>query len=237
MTFVHGKAGRVFCNEYQQSAYIKGWTVTGERATAEVTVLTTTGGTNFIPGLRSGSLSLEALFDSTATALDEEFAAATGTDNGALWTVCPDGTTLGSPAFVAVTDPTGHSVESSTSEAVSLSLEAQADDGVDRGRIVHALGAETADANGTSIDDTAASANGGVAVLHVTAYSGLTSAALKVQHSANNSTWADLATFATVTALTAERVTVSGTVNRYLRVVTDVTGTGSVTFLASFARR
>jgi hypothetical protein len=45
--------------------------------------------------------------------------------------------------------------------------------------------------------------------------------------------------FTNVTAVTSERVKVANgtTVNRYLRVVTDVTGTGSVTFLVAAAPR
>ena len=46
----------------------------------------------------------------------------------------------------------------------------------------------------------------------------------------------NLATFTTVTTATSERVVVApGTVNRYLRVTADVTGSGSVTYRCSVA--
>ena len=53
------------------------------------------------------------------------------------------------------------------------------------------------------------------------------------------SAWATLVTFATVTAVTAERVVVAPgtTVRRYLRVVDDVTGAGSISRGITFARR
>ncbi len=82
------------------------------------------------------------------------------------------------------------------------------------------------------------SANGGVGYLQVTAYSGLDSAAIKIQDSPDDSTYVDLLSFASVTAgPNKERKTVAGVVDRYLAVVGDVTGTGSVTAFVGFARR
>ena len=98
------------------------------------------------------------------------------------------------------------------------------------------LAAITSDTNGTAVDNAAGTTNGGTGVVHVTAFSGFSGGVFKVQHSTDNSSWSDLITFTTVAGKTSERVTVSGTVNRYLRFFTDVTGTGSVTVQGSFAR-
>jgi hypothetical protein len=63
----------------------------------------------------------------------------------------------------------------------------------------------------------------------------------KVQHSADNSTWADLQAFTSVatTIVTAERIKVANgtTVNRYLRAVATPAGTGSFTYHINFARQ
>lgn len=108
---------------------------------------------------------------------------------------------------------------------------------VDQGVILKALAAISANANGTAVDNSASSASGGAGHLQVTAFSGFTNIVVKVQHSPDNSVWADLITFATVTsAPTAERKTVTGTVDRYTRYVVTVTGAGSATFLVGFAR-
>lgn len=108
---------------------------------------------------------------------------------------------------------------------------------VDQGVILKALAAITASADGTAVDNSASSASGGAGHLQVTAFSGFTNIVVKVQHSADNSVWADLITFTTVTSAPAsQRSTVSGTVNRYLRYSVTVTGTGSATFLVGFAR-
>jgi hypothetical protein len=236
VSFVHSKASRVFLNAVHQSAQITGYSVQGSRAYGDTTALADEGN-RYTPGLRSGSLTVNGNFNADAAALDVTFQAAMGTDNSALWTVCPNGYALGSPCFIVNSDPQGYDITASVADTVTVALDSMPDDGVDRGIVLHTLEAETSDTNETSVDNSAATSNGGAASLHVTAYSGLTSAALKVQHSTDNSVWVDLVTFTSVTATTYEHKTVTGTVNRYLRATTDVTGTGSVTFVAAFARR
>ena len=63
---------------------------------------------------------------------------------------------------------------------------------------------------------------------------------VKIQASADNSTFTDLVTFAVVTSTTktSERVEVAGTVARYLRVSYTVAGsTGTATPTVAFSRR
>jgi len=82
-------------------------------------------------------------------------------------------------------------------------------------------------------------ASGGAAFQQVTALSGFTGFVGKVRHSADNITFADLATFTNVTGAPAvERVAVSSAtaVNRYVAFSGDVTGTGSITLMAGFGR-
>jgi hypothetical protein len=99
----------------------------------------------------------------------------------------------------------------------------------------------TADTDGTANTGPAGgTSNGGVAHLHVTAYSGFTSDDIIIEQSTNGSFAGEettLVTFTQVTGLTSERIEVSGTVDRYLRVADDVTGTGSITRHVSFSRR
>lgn len=76
---------------------------------------------------------------------------------------------------------------------------------------------------------------GAQAYLHVTAITG-TSVDIKVEHSADNSTWATLIDFGAQSAIGALRSTVAGTVNRYVRVTTGTGTFSSVTFACSFMR-
>lgn len=79
--------------------------------------------------------------------------------------------------------------------------------------------------------------NGGVGYLEVSDFSGFTGVVVKIRSSADDITYADLITFTNVTAApAAERVTVAGTVDRYLCVTGTVTGVGSITPFVGFAR-
>jgi hypothetical protein len=240
MAFTLGNTSRVLVNEVAVSGTLAGWTTSHQRAVSESTVLLDEG-QRFVPGLMSGSLVLRGPQDAADQDLDAEIAAAMGVDNVFLATVCPYGTAIGTFAMIVMGDPAEHSVDASVSDTVGFTMTAQADESVDMGFVVHGLSAETTDVNGTTVDRgvDAETENGGMTSIHVTAYSGLTSAAIKLQHSTDNSVWADLQAFASVTAVGRERILIAAgtTINRYVRVVTDVTGTGSVTFLVALAPR
>ena len=238
MAFVHSKNSRVMVNERHLSGRINGWTVAGERQLGETTTLLDDGG-RFIPGLRAGSINLNGLFDGSANDIDQEIQSSDGALDGLLTTVLPDGFTIGKPAFIATSNLSSYSVESSVSDTVSLTVEATPNDGVDHGRVVHGHTEEDTTGDSASIDDGASSANGGVAVLHVTSVSGGTpSLTVKVQHSVDDSVWVDLITFSAATAATSQRRTVAGTVNRYVREQHTISGsTPSFTYAAAFARR
>jgi hypothetical protein len=132
---------------------------------------------------------------------------------------------------------TEYSISSAVAATVDATLTTQTTGDTGYGACLATLAAITADTNGSSVDNGASSANGAVAHLHVTAYSGFTSNAIRIEHSTNNSTWTTLASFTSVTATTSQRLAITGTVNRYVRLVDDVTGSGSCTRLVAFARR
>lgn len=238
MSFSHTRNSRVLVNSGAATGYCTGYSLKHQRSYAPVTVLGEDG-ERFVPGRIGGGISLKGVFDTDAGSLGAVAGAAVGVDNGFLVTAYPDLDTIGRPVFTLVSDLENYTVDADAGSAVPVQVDAVGDDGVDWGVSLHALGAETADGNATSVDNGAATANGGVGVLHATAFSGLTSAVVKVQHSVDNSAWNDLVTFASITAVTSERILVAAgtTVRRYLRATVDVTGTGSVTFAVAFARR
>lgn len=110
------------------------------------------------------------------------------------------------------------------------------------GKIVQPWATKTADwdTKATVFDNLASSPDGGIGFQQVSAMSGFTGFVGKIQDSADNVTFADLVTFTNVTAApgtgAAETVSVSGTVDRYLAFVGNVTGTGSITAFSGFAR-
>lgn len=79
--------------------------------------------------------------------------------------------------------------------------------------------------------------NGCIGFQQVTDFTGFTGYVGKIQDSADDITYADLVTFANVTAdTTAEAVTVAGTVDRYVSFDGNVTGTGLMGIMAGLAR-
>lgn len=99
------------------------------------------------------------------------------------------------------------------------------------------LRTDTTATHGPDLDCGALTAFGGQAYLQVTGFAG-TSVTVTVEHSADNSTWSTLLSFAAVTAApNGQRAAVASTatVNRYLRVSTAGTFT-SASFAVALAR-
>jgi hypothetical protein len=241
MAFIHGKSAQVLHGAYDLTSYLNEATASQEVETAETTVFGNSAKT-YIVGLKDGTVSASGMFDGAANAVDEVLAATVGSDSLAPVTVGYEGLALGKRVSLLMAKTTSYEVSSPVGDVVSVSYDAQADGGIDQGVSLASLASVSATTTGSSHDNSASSANGGIAQLHVTANTWSANTTLKVQHSADNSTWADLATFAVVatTVKTSERVIVAAgtTVNRYLRAVATLSaGTGAITYQISFARR
>lgn len=83
--------------------------------------------------------------------------------------------------------------------------------------------------------------NGGVGYLQVSDFAGYSGVVVKIRSSADDSTYADLITFTSVTsapgtATASQRVSVSGTVDEYLCCTGTGTGSGSINPFVGFAR-
>lgn len=194
----------------------------------------------FTAGLADGAMSLGGVFDGSANAVDQVLQAALSSTSDHVITICPIGAgTLGNVAKIAQAIETDYKVSGAVASVVKTTATIQTDGGAFGGLVLHPLQAETATNNGTAIDNGASSSNGGVANLHVTAESGTTpSITVKVQHSADNTTWADLITFNAATAIGGQNLPVTGTVNRYVRAYWTISGTTpSFTFALAFARK
>ena len=239
MAFVHGKNGRLLLDDMALSGYLKGWEHSTEREMADVTI-EGDGGHKFIPGLDSGSLSLDGVFDNTAAATgqDATLNTALGASSASVITAAPEGFALGKRVIPISARESNYAASSPVGDAVAFAASWQSEGEVDIGVALHDLTAETATGNGSSVDNTVSSANGGVANLHVTVASAADSLTVKVQHSPDNSVWADLITFTAATTTTAERLSVAGTVDRYTRATRTISGTDpSFTYAVAFARR
>lgn len=205
---------------------------------------TTTFGENWVRrevvGFRDGSLSLAGLFNSAANKSDALFRDYLSVATAPIFSVGYAGFAIGALVDLVQAVQGRYGIESQMEGVVGVSGDFEFEDRVDLGVSLHDLTAETTGDDTieyASVDEAEASADGGVGHLHVTAFSGFTSATVKIQDSADDAAWADLITFTAATGVTFQRATVSGAVDRYVRaVVTTVGASGSVTFQVSFGR-
>jgi len=236
-TFRHGKGTVVLADEFDVTTYLNSVSTSNS---IEVPETTTFGSSDrsFVTGHTDGSISFEGLFDGTANAVDAIFSSALG--DGPIMTVSGDGSALSRRAVLLDTKSTAYEVSSPLTEVVAVSGEAVANGGLDYGVWLACQSAISTTTTGTANDNSAASSNGGVAHLHVTANTRNGTTVAKIQASADNSTFADLVTFTTVatSTVTSQRVEITGSVARYLRaLITPAGSTGSLTVSIAFARR
>lgn len=190
-------------------------------------------------GVRKLMMSQSGLFDDAANGVSDAFVDANQTER----IVCVNltGNTIGQK-FIGIKGAFGMKVTrvGQRADLHRLNVEYRVTGAKDEGVILQALAAKTADWNtegADSQDAGASSADGGAGYLQVSAFSGFSGFIGKIRHSSDDSTYADLITFTDVTsAPNAQRVTVSGTVNQHLAFDGNVTGTGSITVMAGFAR-
>jgi hypothetical protein len=232
MPFVHGKNTTILIDEFNLSAFFNSADVAATAETAETTTFGNAAKT-YIAGLQDATLSLAGLFDGGTDAVDEVLSAALG--GSAIFSIVPAGAgTIGNRASLAEAFATSYGVSAAVGDAVSISAEAQVSGGLIPGVVLANLVARTAAGQTAALDNAASTAGGVKAFLHLTAFSG-TDVTIKIQESADNSTWADLITFTQATGATSEVAAATGTIDRYLRV--DISGTfTTVTFAVTLAR-
>ena len=238
-TFAHGKNVNVFVNEYDFSTYFNDVSASSMVETAEVSAFGSSA-KEYIVGLTDGTVSLSGMFDGTATGTDVVFSAVLGSTTKQNVIVAPSGHSNGASAIMLEADDTSYEVSGAVADVVQTSAEFQSSEGVEHGKILSSGSAISATGNGTSVDNAASSANGGVGFVSVPTNTRNGNITVKVQQSADNSTFTDLITFTVVssTAKTFQRVEVTGTVARYLRVNYTVAGsTGTATPIVAFSRR
>lgn len=242
MAFKPASATRVLVGSLNYTAYATKVQTGITVAMLDYTTLANTAKV-FGPGQDTSTISIDMLLD-TDTTTGGQWSAGTGwkASTSMPITHAPSGTAVGSECLMARGLLTQFAPKSQVADRVLATLAAQTDGATDPGVFLEDLTAVTVDGNGTARDNGAATSNGGIAFLHTTAFSGLTSDVITIEHSVDGSTsWATLVTFSTVTSLAtgydAQVVAPATTVRRYLRVVDDVTGTGSITRAVTFARR
>lgn len=236
MAFNHGSQARALCNGYDLSAYLKSVSIAGTNDMADTTALSDTA-KSYIGGLHDATLTAEGMFDPTAGRSDTVLQAAL--DNAAaIWTHFPAGTAIGARGRGLEGFDTSYDITTAVDDAALVTAEAQSSTGPEGVAVHRSGGTVTGGGTATAQDNTASSANGGVAFLQALSLNGGT-AVVVVQHSSDDITYTDLITFPNVTSATAplaDRVAATGTVQRYTRATWTVTG-GTADFIVAFGRK
>jgi len=233
---------RVMADQYDISPFLQKMNPIRNRDYADCSTLVSTSH-EYTPVLRGGSFALEGLYRTNQIAgasLQDIFA--TLPDTQIIVTGYPDTRAVGKPALLMYADVLKYNLDNVVADLVKVMIDLSSQKWhVEHGVSLHDLTAETGTGNGTSVDNGAATTNGGVSVFHCTAIAGaVPSVVVKIQHSTNNSTWVDLLSHTAATAATKGRVEVAAgtTINQYLREVHTFGGTtSSITFNSAFARR
>lgn len=234
MAFSHGKGTVVLVGASDLSCYLNSVDWSKSADTHETTTFCQDAKT-YIPGLKDGTATLAGLYDGDLDAVDQVLDAILG-GAAQVVTIGVEGMAPGKRCRLLRALESEYSVSSPVGDVVAVDASIQADGGILAGVSLQAITAVTGTGNGPTVDNGASSANGGVAHLHVTDFTGA-NGVIKVQHSADGTTWVDLLTFTTVNGATVERLEVLGTINRYLRVVRDSGTFTNITHAIAFARR
>lgn len=233
MANVHGKNTKVFLNSNDYSTYFNNVDMAKTVDVAESTTFGVASKT-YITGNKDGTISVAGFFDATADGVIQPLLA-----SDLVLAIGVDGVDATDRVTFANGNITNYGVSAPVGDIVAVSLDFQADSGLHNG-IVLENSTKTATASGTARDNSASTANGGAGFLLVTASSGTSPTLdLKITHSADDSTYADLVTFTQATGTTQEVKTVAKgtTVNRYLKVEYTIGGTSpSFTAIVGFGR-
>jgi hypothetical protein len=243
MAAIHGKATLFNQDASDLTAYFNDIQVSQKIAADETTTFgAAEGAKTFLQGLKDGTIALTGLFDGVTGAIDTILSATILSASDNICTVGVGSSAVGSKARLWQSTAVTYEVHAPVGGVVATKYDAQADGGVDNGRILAGLISISTTSFQVGVDHGVLTSNGGVGHLHVPINTRNGTAVIKVQHSVDNSTWADLITFSTVgtSTTTQERIIVATgtTVNRYLRASYTPAGTtGALTITVAFARR
>jgi len=236
MAFKHGSKAAVWYGGLNMSPYL---TSAALSLAVEVADVTTFGSTwrSSLPGLAQGTYDFEGKYDPGVTQLETDFAAQTE----AVLTVCPGGSAVGDLARLVPALSTSYGQSSVIDDAVGVSWGVTGAGALAFGTLIH-NGEDTNTTTGAAIDQGAATSLGWTGHLHVTLVDGGSWVVTIEDSSTGSSGWAAIATFASKSAVGAERLrsaAATTTVKRYIRVVATRTGGSAgqgVTYALAFAR-
>lgn len=244
MAVQHGMNADAYLNGYDAGDWLNNASFSMPRDMNDRTVFNNAGAKVYLPTPeKESTASFSGFYDQNGTtitdtgnkALEDAYDNAIGAPTSTVMFFPSGAGTVGNLGMAMLGAITSFEIEEPVDGLAGVSFEMQSTVGKENVKLLAPLAAQEDTFEGTSLDNTDPSSNGGAGYLQVT---DCTSGTLPViiEHSEDDSVWATLITFTNVTAdHSHERVAVSGTVNRYVRAA--ATGTYVATFAVAFNRK
>jgi hypothetical protein len=238
-----GSSNRFLVNGYELSGYMQSFEAAAEAESIDATVLNSTYRA-YQQGFKTGNLEWSGVFDSDATDADrihDVLSAAFDAGTSNVVTAGIGEYALGQNCFMVDGCLIEYGLPLEIGELITVSGNFQSSNAVNFGKMLMSSAQSAGTNNGAGVNNGASTANGGVMHVHLH-NDDASDVDVKVQHSTDGSTWADL-TGATVSNLSAEHASGSATVaagttvNAHLRAVATVTGGDTLLVSVAFARR
>lgn len=235
------KSDRILFDGYNLACAFKSVLPTAQAEELDATVLCSDYRA-YQAGFKSGSTALSGVWEHDGTNLDKiHNVLSSAFDSGAAkaFTASIGLFAVGSDAVMMDGCTVKYAIPMPVGELIMSEADLRSNDGMNFGKFLMSAQLNAGTTNGTSIDNGAATTNGGLFHVHLNNDTA-SDVDTKVQHSTDNSTWVDLTSVNNLSATHASgSATVSSgtTVNRYLRAVSVVTGGNTILVSAAFARR
>jgi hypothetical protein len=197
-------------------------------------------------GFKNGTISLNGVWKYDEVNLDEIgnlLRTVFQSDTDVVLTVSREVLAIGGQADLSTGFVTKYSKPTQSGQLIMTSAELQTRTGIELGKWLFSGQVDDETINGTSVDNGAATSNGGILHVHAqnSSLADLSDASVTLQHSVDGSTWVDLLTNVQLDGVAeneaiAVAVAAGTTVRRYLRAVP--TTSGGIAFIqTAFARR
>jgi hypothetical protein len=235
MAFVAGRRAKVLIGEYDLSAFLNNVSAVRNADLADVSVFGDQD-REFLKTMQGASATLSGFIDTVAGASEPVLSSfLTGTSTKAV-SIFWDADAIGSPGICGAGWEGSYEDSAPVDGVQAIAANLAFTGRVNRAVSLHALGVETGTGAYTAVDGGAATTNGAVANLHVTAAGASGTGTVLVQDSADNMSFLTIGTFSNFTAATSQTLEISGTIRRYVRANLS-SARNTQTFAVAFGRR
>lgn len=235
MAFVAGRRAKVLIGEFDLSAFLNNVSAVRNADLADVSCFGDQD-REFLKTMQGASATLSGFIDTVAGASEPVLSSfLTGTSTRAV-SIFWDADAIGSPGICGAGWEGSYEDSAPVDGVQAIAANLAFTGRVDRAVSLHALGVETSTGAYTAVDGGAATTNGAVANLHVTAAGASGTGTVLVQDSADNMSFLTIGTFSNFTAATSQTLEISGTIRRYVRANLS-SARNTQTFAVAFGRR